>query len=77
MNAEVLLDWLGKNVLPAIAEISSSATFVLDLASYHSILTDFTRLPTTKGNKADFTKCIEKWDGLSVNCVMVCLLNAQ
>ena len=65
MNTEVFLDWLGKKVLPKIAELSDSATLVLDRASYRAKLTDFTRPPTTGMRKAALIKCIEKWDGPS------------
>ena len=65
MNSEVFLDWLSKKVLPKIAEVSNSATLVLDRASYHTMLADFTKPPTTNMNKADLIRCIEKWDGPS------------
>ena len=65
MNAQVFMDWLDRKVLPAIKKVSNSSVLVLDRASYHTPLTDFTKPPNKSMRKKLLIECIDKWGGPS------------
>ena len=67
MNSTIFLRWLEQSALPAIRRASSNAVLILDRATYHSMLTDFTRPPVISMHKAELIHCVERWGGPLTN----------
>ncbi len=63
MNWNVLSYWCQHVVFPVITRTGHQSVFVLNSATYHTVLDDEDRFPTTSWNKNKFQDSIMRWGG--------------
>lgn len=63
MNFEFFSKWLKEWVSPKMKEMWKTSVLVLDRATYHTVVTENSKRPTTAWNKAKITDAIRRWGG--------------